>query len=36
MPLKAARIFPGEENPLDIGPSLFSPSRRKTVPAPTF
>ena len=28
MTLKATRIFPGEENPLDIVPSLFSPLER--------
>jgi hypothetical protein len=28
MLLKATRIFPSEENPLDIVPSLFSPSER--------
>jgi len=31
MPLKATRIFPGAENPLDIVPSLFSPSERNHV-----
>jgi len=28
MPLKATRIFPSAENPLDIVPSLFSPLER--------
>jgi hypothetical protein len=34
MPIKTARIFPGEENPLDFG-RRSSLLRRETVPAPS-